>query len=132
MPLSLDELVARHPASAALAAASGAIGTVDLQDSARRQWAVDVRRDPRGRYLQLRPIGADLERFRASADGHRPDEWLGITPVEWTAFALVAGGPRGTEAAGDHAELAQHVRRLVDRMVKDAQHRGLVFDEDEE
>ncbi|MFO0581661.1 MAG: hypothetical protein U0229_05280 [Anaeromyxobacter sp.] len=131
MPLSLEELVARHPFRAAVASPSGALGTVDLEDSARRQWAVDVRRDPRGRYLQFRPIGVDLERFRASADGHRPDEWLGITPLEWTAFALVAGGPRGAEAAGDEAELAQHVRRLLDRMVRDAQHRGLVFDEDE-
>ncbi|MFT3914888.1 MAG: hypothetical protein QM704_12475 [Anaeromyxobacteraceae bacterium] len=132
MPLSLEELVARHPARAALGAASGPLGTVELQDSARRHWAVDVRRDPRGRYLQLRPVGVDLERFRASADGHRRDEWLGIAPLEWTAFALLAGGPRAPEPAGDDAELAQHVRRLLDRMVRDAQHRGLVFDEDEE
>jgi len=150
MPPSLEEIVAAYEAGAAshpggkalppgararwdVAHAPGdrQIGTVLLRDSARRQWAVDVRRDARGRYLQLRPIGIDLERFRASADGHRPDEWLPVAPLEWTAFALLAAGEHGPEGHDDE-ELALQVRRLLDRLVREAQHRGLAFDEDED
>jgi hypothetical protein len=151
MPLSLDEIVAAYEAGAGahrngkgLAAAarklweeaqgpaSGQVGTVVLRDSARRQWGVDVRRDGRGRYLQLRPIGIDIERFRASADGHRPAEWLSITPLQWTAFALFSAGAQGPEGHAEDEELAVQVRHLLDRMVREAQHRGLAFDEDED
>jgi hypothetical protein len=151
MPLSLDEIVAAYEAGAAshqngksLAEGAGAlweaaqasavaqVGTVLLRDSARRQWGADVRRDGRGRYLQLRPIGIDIERFRASADGHSPAEWLPILPLEWTAFALFAAGTHGPEGHVEDEELAVQVRRLLDRMVREAQHRGLAFDEDED
>jgi hypothetical protein len=107
------------------------IGSVTVKDSARRTWGVDVRRDGRGRYLQFRPITIDAERFRASADGHLPGEWLAIEPEEWTAFALLAAAERIASPAGDE-ELATHVRHLLDRMVREAQHAGLVFDEDED
>ena len=151
MPLSLEEIVADYQAGATShqngkrladgararwdavqARAAGQLGTVVLRDSARRQWGVDVRRDGRGRYLQLRPIGIDIERFRASADGHRPAEWLPIAPLDWTAFALVAAGPGSPEGQEEDGELAVQVRRLLDRMVREAQHRGLAFDEDED
>lgn len=149
MPLSLEEIVAGYEAGATSHAngkplaegaaalwagttAAGQVGTVLLRDSARRQWGVDVRRDQRGRYLQLRPIGIDIERFRASADGHRPSDWLPISPLEWTAFALLAGGTHGPEGHVEDDELSIQVRRLLDRMVREAQHRGLAFDEDED
>ncbi len=149
MPLAIQEILAAYqrgdahhangkPLAAGAAAlwagtaASGQLGTVLLRDSARRQWGVDVRRDQRGRYLQLRPIGIDIERFRASADGHRPGEWLPIDPAEWTAFALHAGGDHGPEGHAEDEELDHQVRRLLDRMVRDAQHAGLAFDEDED
>jgi hypothetical protein len=145
MPLSLEEIVAGYQAGATshrngkrLAHGARArwdaaqAGTLLLRDSARRQWGVDVRRDGRGRYLQLRPIGIDIERFRASADGHRPAEWLPIAPLDWTAFALVAAAPHGPDGQEEDEELAAQVRRLLDRMVREAQHRGLAFDEDED
>lgn len=152
MPLSLDEIAAAYrggadhypdgrplaPDAAALWRAAGdpslrEVGSLRTRDSARREWSVDVRRDPaRGRYLQFRPLGGDLERFRASADGHRPDEWLAISPAEWTAFALFAAGTHAGEGQVGDRELAFAIPKLADRMVRDAQHRGLVFDEDEE
>jgi hypothetical protein len=150
MPLSLEEIVAAYQSGAesypggkklaarsralwdsAQAPGSAQVGTVSVRDSARRRWAVDVRRDARGRYLQLRPIGIDLERFRASADGYLPGAWLPIGQLEWTAFAIFAAGEHGGEGHADDGELAAHVNRLLDRMVRDAQHQGLVFDEDE-
>jgi hypothetical protein len=151
MPLSLDEILAayaegaaEHRSRKALAAEPARlwqavhdprpkqIGSVQMRDSARRQWAVDVRRDHRGRYLQVRPIGVDIERFRASADGWRPDEWLPIPAQEWTAFALFAAGAHDGSGHREDGELALAVPRLLDRMVREAQHRGLAFDEDED
>ncbi|HEY6099479.1 MAG TPA: hypothetical protein VIW03_08620 [Anaeromyxobacter sp.] len=152
MPLSLDEIAAayragaeRYPDGRPLARDAAAlwraasdpavreVGSVRTRDSARREWTVDVRREPgRGRYLQFRPRGSDLERFRASADGHRPDEWLAIPPAEWTAFALFAAGAHGGEGQAEDRELDLAIPKLADRMVRDAQHRGLVFDEDEQ
>ena len=79
-----------------------------------------MRHDGRGRYLQFRPIGIDIERFRASADGHLPGEWLAIEPDEWTAFARVVEAER--PGAAGVRDLAAHARRLLDRMVREAQH----------
>jgi len=151
MPLSLEEIVADYQAGATShqngkrladgararwdavqAQAAGQLGTVLLRDSARRQWGVDVRRDGRGRYLQLRPIGIDIERFRASADGHLPQEWLPIAPLEGSAFALHAAAARAAGETVADEELITQVRQLLDRMVREAQHRGLAFDEDED
>jgi hypothetical protein len=151
MPLPLDEIVAAYEAGveshqsgkrlaegaralwdATQAPSVAQIGTVLLRDSARRQWGVDVRRDGRGRYLQFRPIGIDIERFRASADSRLPAGWLPIAPLEWTAFALFSAMAHGPEGHTEDDELAVQVRRLLDRMVREAQHLGLAFDEDED
>lgn len=151
MPIELDQILAAYAAGAGAhvngkplaadaaalwravqEAAGGHLGTVQLRDSARRQWAVDVRRDRRGRYLQFRPIAVDIERFRASADGFSPEEWLPIAPQAWTAFALFAAGRHDGSGHREDEELALAVPRLLDRMVRDAQHRGLAFDEDED
>lgn len=150
MPLSLDEILAAYVGGAAahrsrkpLATDAGGlwksvqdptggqVGSVRLRDSARRQWAVEVRRDHRGRYLQIRPIAVDIERFRASADGWSPEEWLPIAP-EGTAFALFAAGDHDGSGHHEDEELGLAVPRLLDRMVREAQHRGLAFDEDED
>jgi hypothetical protein len=145
---SLQEIIADHeagtaahghgkplvPEAAALragGATSGRPGTVRVRDSAKRVWSVDVRHDHRGRFLQVRPMTAELEGFRASADGYLPDDWLPITPAEWTAFALFAGGAHGPEDRAEDEELALQVRRLLDRMVRGAQRAGLVLDEDQ-
>jgi hypothetical protein len=90
------------------------------------------RKDRRGRYLQFRPVGIDIERFRASADGHLPQEWLAIEPLEWTAFALFAAAGRLASGTIADEELKVLVARLLDRMVREAQHQGLAFDEDED
>lgn len=151
MPLALHEILAAYAEGATahrshkpLAADSGGLwravqaagatqlGSVRLRDSARRQWAVDVRRDHRGRYLQIRPVAVDIERFRASADGWSPEEWLRIAPEEWMAFALFAAGEHDGSGHLEDEELALAVPRLLDRMVREARHRGLAFDEDED
>lgn len=151
MPLRLDQILdayargaAEHESRQPLAAdpaglwravqepAGERLGSVQLRDSARRQWAVDVRRDHRGRYLQFRPIAVDIERFRASADGWNAEEWLAISPQEWTAFALFAAGRHDGAGHREDRELGLAVPRLLDRMVREAQHRGLAFDEDED
>jgi len=150
MPLPLETIVAGYEAGAeshhdgkrlaqgaralwdaAHAAGGGQVGTVLLRDSARRQWGVDVRRDGRGRYLQFRPVGIDIERFRASADGHQPTEWLPVAAIEWLAFAILAAGEHGLAGHEEDEALMLQVRRLLDRMVREAQHRGLAFDEEE-
>lgn len=151
MPLRLEQILEAYARGAALhqsqrplaADAAGLwravlepagerVGSVQLRDSARRQWAVDVRRDGRGRYLQFRPIAVDIERFRASADGWNAEEWLPIAPEEWTAFALFAAGQHDGAGHREDEELALLVPRLLDRMVRQAQHRGLAFDDDED
>jgi hypothetical protein len=151
MPVSLEAVIAAYEAGAerhasekplvpdaraVWEAAHGTgpieVGNCEMRDSARRNWRVDVRRDRRGRYLQFRPIGIDIERFRASADGHLPQEWLPIAPLEWSAFALHAAAAKAPGGTVADEELIAHVRQLLDRMVREAQHRGLVFDEDED
>jgi hypothetical protein len=151
MPVSLQAVIAAYEAGAEKhasgkpllpgaraiwEAAHGAgpleVGSCELRDSARRSWRVDVRRDRRGRYLQFRPVGIDIERFRASADGHLPQEWLPIAPLEWSAFALHAAAAKAAGGTVADEELAPQVRQLLDRMVREAQHRGLAFDEDED
>ena len=81
---------------------------------------------------QFRPLRIDIERFRASADGHLPQEWLPIAPLEWSAFALHAAAAKAAVGSVADEELTAHVRHLLDRMVREAQHRGLAFDEDED
>jgi hypothetical protein len=153
MPYDAAEIVARYAAGAAthpsgkplapdaprgLAAVregAGRLGRARVPDSARREWIVEPWRDPvRGRFAVLRPAHGDLEPFRASADGHRPDAWLGIGESEWQALALLAAGHDGDGGRADE-ELATAAARLVDRMVREAQHRqllGVDDDEDEE
>lgn len=111
------------------------LGSARLRDSARREWIVEPRRDPaRGRLLVLSPAHGDLEPFRASADGYRPDSHLAITGVEWSIFGLLAAGHAG-DAGREDEELRTAAFRLLDRMVRDAQHRQLLGaaedDEDE-
>lgn len=113
---------------------SGRLGAARVRDSARREWLVEAHRDRgRGRLLVLRPAHGDNEPIRASADGHRPDAYLPITGEEWTLLALLAAGREG-DAGREDEELAAAAFRLVDRMVVEAQHRGLMGaaeDEDE-
>lgn len=62
-------------------------------------------------------------------DAHPPVE---AAATEWTAFALLAAGEHGGGGHVEDEELALQVARLLDRMVREAQHRGLAFDEDED
>jgi hypothetical protein len=105
---------------------------VEVRDSARRAWRVEARRDARrGRFLVLRPAHGDNEPFRAAADGWRPDAYLPITAEDWDLLArLAASGGEPEDAA-----LRDEAFRRVDRMVVEAQHRGLMGaaeDEDED
>lgn len=112
--------------SAVTRAGAGTLGAARVRDSARREWLVEARRDrARGRLLVLRPSQGDNEPFRASADGHRPDAYLPISGEEWTLLALLAAGRPGDEGREDE-ELATAAFRLVDRMVRDAQHQQLM------
>ncbi len=105
---------------------------LDLHDSARRAWRVEVRRDPaHGRTLVASPAHGDLEPFRASADGYRPDTHLQVSAEEWDLLARAADAGDGTSREAE--ALRAEAFRLLDRMVRDAQHRllmGAAEDED--
>jgi hypothetical protein len=113
-------------------AGAGPLGSARVRDSARREWVVEPRRDPSGRrILVFSPAHGDLEPFRASADGHRPETHLAIGGDEWTLLALLATGRTG-DAGREDAELRAAAFRLVDGMVREAQHRLLMGAADEE
>ncbi len=151
MPYPPAEILERHAAGAAAypngrplapdaAAAwaavtgggSGLLGSARVRDSARREWLVEAHRDDaRGRMLVLRPVHGDNEPFRASADGYRPEAFLPITGEEWTLLALLAAGHAGDAGRADE-ELATAAFRLVDRMVREAQHRLLMGESEDE
>jgi regulator of cell morphogenesis and NO signaling len=87
---------------------------LELHDSARRTWRVEVRRDPtRGRTVVVSPAHGDLESFRASADGYRPDTHLPVTADDWDLLS------RAADAADDTSREAEALRaeafRLLDR-----------------
>jgi hypothetical protein len=102
------------------------LGSARLRDSARREWIVEPRSHPaRGRILVFSPAHGDLEPFRASADGYGPETHLAITGVEWSIFGLLAAGHEG-DAGRDDEELRTAAFRLLDRLVRDAQHQQLL------
>jgi hypothetical protein len=103
----------------------GGDGSAHVRDSARREWLVKPRRDHRGRFVVLTPMHADLEPFRASADGYHPDTHLPISEDEWKLLALLAAGREGDDGRDDE-ELRTAAFRLVDRMVVSAQHGQLI------
>lgn len=105
---------------------------VEVRDSAQRAWRVEARRDARrGRFLVLRPAHGDLEPFRAAADGWRPDAYLPIPAEDWDLLARLAAGEGGGPAP-ENAGLRHEAFRRVDRMVVEAQHRGLMGAADDE
>jgi hypothetical protein len=107
-------------------AGTARLGSARLRDSARREWVVEACRDgTRGRSLVFSPVHADLEPFRASADGYRPDTYLPVPGTDWTLLAILAAGRPG-DAGREDEELRTAALRLVDRMVRDAQHRSLM------
>ncbi|ACG71719.1 conserved hypothetical protein [Anaeromyxobacter sp. K] len=154
MPTPAAEIVTRYAAGAAThpngkplapdAAAAwaalarpdaGRLGAARVRDSARREWLLEAHRElERGRFVVLRPAHGDLEPFRASADGYRPEAYLPISEQDWLLLALLAAGRDG-DAGRDDPELAGAAFPLVDRMVREAQHRQLMgeaSDEDDE
>lgn len=151
MPYSPAEILERHAAgateypngrplapdaaaawSAVTGGGGGLLGAARIRDSARREWKVEAHRDrARGRLLVLRPAHGDNEPFRASADGYRPEAFLQIAGEEWTLLALLAAGREG-DAGREDDELADAAFRLVDRMVRDAQHRLLMGESEDE
>lgn len=112
---------------------AGLLGSARTRDSARREWIVEAHRERRrGRFLVLRPVHGDLEPFRATADGYRPDTHLAVSADDWSLLALLAAG-HGGDAGRPDEELASAAFRLVDRLVREAQHRLLMgAAEDEE
>lgn len=129
-PLSPD---ARAAWVAVAGARSGLLGEARVRDSAQRRWSVSARREAgAGRLLVVSPVQGDNEPFRASADGHRPDTHLAVSADEWALLALLAVDRAGDEGRDD-AVLREAAFRLVDRMVRSAQHRALMgaVDDDE-
>lgn len=126
-----DALVAAYAAGApevlgALERGEGRLGAARVRDSARRLWIVEARRDPgRGRTLVVSPAHGDLEPFRCSADGHRPDTHLAVSATDWTLLALLAAGRDGDDGREDEA-LRSEAFRTLDRLVREAQHRSLL------
>jgi hypothetical protein len=113
-------------------AATAQLGSVLVRDSARREWLIEPRRDgTRGRFLVISPVHADHEPFRASADGYRIDTYLPVTGPDWTLLAILAAGRQG-DAGREDEELRTAAFRLVDRMVRHAQHQSLMGAADDE
>jgi hypothetical protein len=128
-PLARDAATAW---AAVTGGATGLLGAATVRDSARREWRVEAHRDrARGRMLVLRPVHGDNEPFRASADGYRPEAFLPIAGEEWTLLALLAAGHEG-DAGREDEELAAAAFRLVDRLVREAQHRLLMGESEDE
>jgi hypothetical protein len=102
-------------------------GIAEVRDSARRAWRVEAHRDARGRWLLVSPVRGDNEPFRASADGHRPDSWLAIAAEDWEVLARLCAAPQDER-------LRREAFRVVDRLVRAAQHALLMgaSDDDEE
>ncbi len=103
-------------------------GPAELQDSARRAWRIELREEgAKGRFAVFSPVHGDLEPFRASADGYRPDAYLPIDEQGWNLLASFLARP------DDHAARAD-ARRVFDRLVRAAQHASLLgaVDEDED
>jgi hypothetical protein len=118
-PLAPD---ARAAWSAVTGGRSGALGSARVRDSAQRRWSVSARRDPGpGRHLVVSPVQGDNEPFRAAADRCRPGTDLPISGDEWTLLALLAVD-RADDEGRDDAVLREAAFRLVDRMVRAAQH----------
>ncbi len=109
----------------------GPIRAARVRDSARREWIVEPRRDGRGRIVVFRPAHGDLEPFRASADGEPSATHLPISAADWELLARLAAAGEGH---GEDAPDAAAAFRLVDRLVREAQHRQLMgaADEDQE
>lgn len=151
MPYSPAEILERHAAGAAAypngrplapdaaqawsavtGGGSGLLGSAQVRDSARREWLVEAHRDrARGRLLVIRPAHGDNEPFRASADGHRPEAYLPIAGEEWMLLALLAAGHTG-DAGREDEELAAAAFPVVDRMVREAHHRLLMGEAEDE
>jgi hypothetical protein len=152
MPLRPEQIVTAHAAGAAVypngrplapdaaaawtasaQPAAGRLGAATVADSARRAWRVEAYRDARGRSLSVSPVRGDNEPFRASADGHRPGSWLPISETDWTLLALLCAGRDG-DAGREDDELRASAFRIVDRLVREAQHRQLMgaADDDDE
>lgn len=131
----LERCAADNPdAWARLETGRGRLGAARVRDSARRTWIVEARREPgRGRLLVIAPAHGDLEPFRCSADGNRPDTHLAVSPEDWALLALLAAGHDGDDGLDDEP-LRAEAFRTVDRLVRAAQHRllmGAAEDEDE-
>lgn len=102
--------------------------SAELQDSARRAWRVELRQDPtKGRFAIFSPVHGDLEPFRASVNGYRPDAYLPMDEEAWKIFEAFLDRPEDDTARAD-------ARRVFDRLVRAAQHASLLgaVDDDEE
>ena len=101
---------------------------VEIRDSAHRAWRVELRQESgKGRFAIFSPVHGDLEPFRASADGYRPDAYQPMDEEAWKLFASFVARPEDDDARGD-------AQRVFDRLVRAAQHASLLgaVDEDDE
>ena len=97
------------------------IGSVLLQDSVGAMWKVRVRRTgKRGRYLKFSSQSPEGRKFRASADGHHPSKYAGISVSEWEVFALFAQGEKDWQGRTENEELTVAVHELLNRLVASA------------
>lgn len=98
----------------------------ELHDSARRAWRVELREEPgKGRFAIFSPVHGDLEPFRASVDGYRPEAYLPLDEEAWKLFASLLARPEDETARGE-------ARRVFDRLVRAAQHASLLGAVDED
>lgn len=74
------------------------VGEFSIRDNKYIEWKVKVRQTGnRGRYLKFESKTHDVK-FRASADGYRPEKYAQITPTEWEYCAAYALGDQSYQS----------------------------------
>ena len=94
------------------------IGSVRVRDMHGCLWKVRVRNSgKRGRYLKLKPKGHAADKFRASCDGYKPDEYRAISENDWLGFMYFAEGYNDWEGRVDEPELFVFVKYVLNKMI---------------
>ncbi|MBH8551694.1 hypothetical protein I8751_04745 [Nostocaceae cyanobacterium CENA357] len=86
------------------------LGEVFVQDSYGCLWKIKVRyTGNRKRYLKISSQSGKSRHIRASADNHKPGEYLQIAPNEWESFYRLANNEQ---------QFYKCTQNILDRLVR--------------